>query len=212
MSDEANKPDEAQPTGTDPAPEKAESQVEAPTEKLLSQSQVDEIVKREKAKTERRVRKELEEAGTASKKPESKPEAKSDPVAELMAKVAFSEALEDLDWKPSKEDRETLRDMFLAKGADAMERLANRLKPAPVVQAAPVVKKETAEAPAAAPKSAVVTPGAPAAVPVNPADIHPTQLTSGDIERMRQDGTFLSYLNRNGGGGGLSPFSKRMPK
>lgn len=209
MSDEVPTPDEAQPTGTEPAPTKEE-----PQEKLIPQSQVDEIVKREKAKAERRVRKELEEAAAGAKKTEPKTEAAPavDPVvADLKAKYEFAEALNDLDWKPSKEDRETLRDMFLAKGLDAMERLANRLKPAP---AAPTPKtEEKATAPAPTVPSPIKTPGAPAGVPVDPSDLHPTQLTKGDIERMQKDGTFRAYLQRNGGGEGNGLFSKRrMPK
>ena len=213
----------AENTGTGTAQATGERQ----EEKRFTQAELDNIVKREKAKAERsaetRVRKELESSGSsASKEKETKSEQKSEntDVAELRAKLEFSEALDDLEWKPSKDDRDLLRDMFASRGRDAMERLADRLKPAAQAaqtQAAGAEKKAEAKggeekAPEKqTPAPGYRSPGSPNGAPRAPGDMPPTQWTKDDIDRMRRDGSFKQELDRAGSsmGGSDNPFTRR---
>lgn len=202
MDDPTNTPAEpTQATGTAPAATPPEPQV-----KTFTSEQVEDIV-RSRLDRDRKNRQKSETP--AAPKEEAKP-ATGD-VAELRAKLEFSEALDDLDWKPSKDDREHLRKMFLALGRDEMAKLADRIKPlasAPAAQTAP-------ETPANGNGAPYKSPGAPAGAPPEVLENDATKWSADHIRRLQADGNLLKELEkyRNslpGGGNGI--FRKRIPK
>lgn len=186
-----------QPTAT-PAP------AEEPQEELIPKSKVEAIV-RDRLDRDRKSRAKQEPAAQA---PKEEPKPSTD--ADLKARLDFAEMLSDMDWKPSKEDREHLRDAFVSKGAEAMHRLAGRLKPpesAPA-PAAPVVAEPAKE-------PSYKSPGAPAGAPAEVLNNDATKWSSDYVARQREQGTFLQELEKYrsslpGGTGGL--FRKRLPK
>lgn len=207
MADDENKgdaPDDA--TATAATGESQESR-----ERTFSQADVDAIVAKRVAKAEkaaeRRVRGELESQTTQKKEPPPAPG--SDDLAAkfaaMEAKVALTEAIAELDWKPSKDDAELLRDAFKSGGQAALDKLAGRLKPQTAAETKPMDE----------PGPRYKSPGAPSGAPPEVLDRDATKWSADYIARMREDGTFFAELEKfraslPGGGGGL--FRKRIPK
>lgn len=207
MSDEERPGNADDASATAAAGESQESR-----ERTFSQAEVDAIVARRVSKAEKaaekRVRGELDTQPQAQKKetpPAPGSEDHASKLAALEARLALADAMAELDWKPSKEDSELLRDAFKSGGSEAMQKLAGRLKPQSTSEAKPV------DDPAGTYKS----PGAPSGAPRETLERDATRWTRDAIDRMRADGTFKAELEKfraslPGGGGGL--FRKRMPK
>lgn len=180
---------------------------ETPQEESIPKSKVEAIV-RDRLERDRKSRAKQEPAAPAPKE-DPKP---TDPgYAELKAKLDFAESMDDLDWKPSKDDRETLRDMFLAKGAEGMKKLADRLKPA-ASPSAPAAAAPTE--PPAPTGPGYKSPGAPAGAPPEVLDRDATKWSPDYIQRLRENGTFLQELEKYRGslpGGDNGIFRKRIP-
>ncbi len=198
MDPNTNPPQET-PTAAPPAEE-------TPQEDLIPKSKVEQIV-RDRLERDRKTRSKQEPVAPAPRE-EPKP---SDPgYAELKAKLDFAEALDELDWKPSKDDREHLRDAF-NKGTEAMLKLAVRLKP-PGTTTPPAAAAPTE--PPAPTGPGYKSPGAPAGAPPEVLDRDATKWSKDYIERLRENGTFLQELDKFRGslpGGGNGVFRKRIP-
>lgn len=192
-----------------PAPSAA-GEGQEPRERTFSQADLDAIVAKRVAKAERaaerRVRGELESQPKQTKEPPPAPG--SDDLAAKFAamesKLALTEAISELDWKPSKDDAELLRDAFKSGGQAAMDKLANRLKPA-----AGAVDSKPAD------DAKYRSPGAPSGAPPEVLDRDATKWSADYIARLKDSGDFKKELekyrgNLPGGGGGL--FRKRIPK
>jgi len=206
MADDDTQETQDTQTGTSPAGESSESK-----ERTFSQAELDAIVAKRVAKAEKsaekRVRQEIE--GQPAQKKDPQPASGSEDLAAklaaLEAKAAWHEAVAELDWKPTKDDAELLRDAFKSGGADAMQKLANRLKPQDAA------KEETKVDDSAKYKS----PGAPSGAPSDVLERDATKWSRDHIERLRSEGSFLKELEKYrgslpGGGGGV--FRKRIPQ
>jgi hypothetical protein len=194
---------------------------------MIPKSKVEEMI-RDRLERDRRSRQKVEPKAPPPKKDEPKTD-KVDDISELRADLEFRSQLEDLtddmEWKPSRSDRDLLRSMFRAGGAEQMAQLAERLKGAGGTKsggtppAAPAAV--TPDAPAAPPPSPpTVTPGGsqykpPPGAPNAPTDIveqNPAKWSPDYIDRLKQDGTFRQEVEKfyQTGEGGL--FRRRIPK
>lgn len=191
-----------------PPPDAAATAAENQPDRKFSQDDVDKIVTKRLAADRRARAKEQEAKASSPTKEDDRPTGQTaDPgIAELKAKLEFREALDDLEWKPSKEDRDTLADMFSAKGLDAMTKLATRLKPAPA---------ETSKSEPPTGGGTYRSPGAPSGAPPEVLDRDATRWSKDYIDQQRAAGTFLSELEKYRGslpGGSNGLFRKRIPK
>lgn len=207
--------DEEKPEGSDgdatATPAAGESQ--KAEERKFSQADLNAIVVKEKAKaeraTEKRIRAELDGNNNNAQKKEPPPASGNEDLAAefatMKSQLAVAQAFAELEWKPSKEDAELLRNAFASGGQAGMDKLANRIKPAANVEATPVDDNA----------NRYKSPGAPSGAPPEVIDRDATRWSKDYIERLRSDGTFHSELEKfraslPGGGGGL--FRKRIPK
>jgi hypothetical protein len=196
-------PSESQEIPSAEEPRTAEPKTEG---KMFSQSDVDSIVKREKAKAERRIAKKIrKEVKAIQQEPTSTATATTDDAGDLVALRAeiaaerrsrqFSEALVNVpdakDLTPRQ--RKVLKSEFDPENPDALIETYNELfgitKTAK--EEAPVVTDTDSPAPTGPPYQ----PGAPSAAP-REASLDPTQWDAGDIARLRQTGEFLPKLNQ----------------
>ena len=121
-------------------------------------------------------------------------------------RVQMADALAELDWKPTKDDAEILRESFKSGGQAAFDRLASRLKPAPAA---------AEKSPEAKPSGTYASPGAPSGAPADVLERDASKWSRDHVERLKADGTFLQELEKYraslpGGGGGV--FRKRIPQ
>lgn len=210
MSDQ---PDDKKPEGTEQATATA-AEGKAPEqqqEKLYTSAQMEHAI-RERLERDRKSRSKPEAPTAQKKEPQPTPsnEELAAVVADLKAKHEVNEAIVELDWKPSKDDAETLREAFKSGGRPLFDKLAARLKPA--APAAATKEAATAAVPNAA---AYKSPGAPSGAPPEVLEQDATKWSADYVQRLKSDGTLLTKLEeyRNsmpGGGGGL--FRKRIPK
>jgi hypothetical protein len=187
----------------------AEGKAPEQQEKLYTSAQMEHAI-RERLERDRKSRTKPEATTPNAQKKEPQPTPGNDDVlakvAALEAKAALAEAISELDWKPAKEDAETLRDAYKAGGPELFAKLAGRLKPA-----SPVTGAKSAEPANGSYKS----PGAPQGAPPETLHQDATKWSADYVARLRADGTFLQELEKYrasmpGGGGGL--FRKRIPK
>lgn len=174
-------------------------------ERTFTQAELDAIVAKRVAKAEKAAERRLREPEsktTQSKEPPPAPGSDdlASKLAALEAKAAMAEAMAELDWKPSKEDAELLRDAFKSGGEAAMQKLAGRLKPSDAKPDEPASKYKD--------------PGAPSGAPREVLDNDASKWSRDYVERLQSDGKLLAELERYrgtlpGGGGGL--FRKRIP-
>jgi hypothetical protein len=198
--------DEKTETAEDATATAATGEGQESRERTFTQAELDAIVAKRVAKAEKAAERRLRE-------PESKPTQTKEPpsapgsddlaakLAALEAKAAMAEAMAELDWKPSKEDAELLRDAFKSGGESAMQKLAGRLKPQ-------VATKPNE------PSGTYKSPGAPSGAPPEVLDNDATKWSRDYVDRLQSDGKLLAELERYrgtlpGGGGGL--FRKRIP-
>lgn len=211
MDDPNNKPDsDGDATATSAAGESQEQK-----ERLFSQAEVDAIVARRVSKAEKATEKRLKQDSEPAQKKDVSPTPGNEELlaklAALEAKSAFAEALADLDWKPSKDDAELLRDAFKAGGADAMAKFANRIKP----QQAAAEEKKMDDA------AKYKSPGAPSGAPPDVLERDATKWGRDYIERLKGEvgkngkSGFMNALEayrQSLPGGGDGVFRKRIPK
>ncbi len=206
MSDDPNnKPDsEGDATATSAAGESQEQK-----ERTFTQAELNAIVAKEKAKEARATEKRLRQESDAAQKKEPSPAPGSEEllakVAALEAKTMLAEAFEELDWKPSKEQSDILRDVFKTGGADVMKRVAATMRPAQ--QATTEAKVDDA--------GRYKSPGAPSGAPREVLEGDATKWSRDYVEQLRSQGKLLSEIGRwrttlPGGGDGL--FRKRAAK
>jgi hypothetical protein len=208
MADETDKPEGAADgaqAGTSTASESSEAK-----ERTFTQAELNAIVAREKAKAERAAEKRVRQDPEGTPKKETPPAPGSEDLAAklaaLEAKAALAEAMTELDWKPSKDDAELLREAFKNGGEAAMQKLAARLKPqAPAETGRPVDD----------PTKKYRDPGAPSGAPPEVLDRDATKWSGTYVEQLRSEGKLLAEVEKfrgslPGGGGGL--FRKRIPE
>lgn len=176
-------------------------------ERTFSQAELDAIVAKRVAKAEKAAERRVRESDQPAQKKENPPASGSEDLAAklaaLEAKAAMAEAMAELDWKPSKDDAELLRDAFKSGGEAAMQKLAGRLKPQSTQEVKPVDDPAKYK-----------SPGAPSGAPPEVLDRDAVRWSADYVARLRENGTFLSELEKYrgtlpGGGGGL--FRKRIP-
>ena len=190
-------------------------------EEMISKARVEEIV-RERLARDRQVRAKPEPTAAQPKKDDQKPAPEQDDTRSMLE---FLLALGELEWMPSKEDKELLKGVMLAQGREAMDRFAARLKPpaaaAPIVPAAgaaPAAGTPPAPAPG---QPNYRSPGAPAGAPADTYERDATKWSKDRIVQLQSEvGTsgksrFREELDRYrdslpGGGNGL--FWRHIPK
>jgi hypothetical protein len=212
MADDEDKPDSGDSaTATGAAGETPEAQ-----ERTFTQAQLDVIVATRSAKAakaaEKRVRSEYEGANTnsqsATKKEAEQPGSEdwAAKVAALEQKAAISDAMNELDWKPTKDQAETLRDAFKSGGQTLFDRLATLIKPTAGTQQTEAKKMDD---------PTYNSPGAPSGAPADVLERDAVRWSKDYIDRMRADGTFKDAIEKYraslpGGNNGL--FRKRIPR
>lgn len=204
MADDEKPENADDATATAAAGESQEKQ-----ERTFTQAELDAIVAKRVAKaekaTERRLTREPDPTTTQKKEPPPAPDSDlASEVAALKAKAAMAEAMAELEWKPSKEDAELLRDAFKSGGEAAMQKLAGRLKPNQETKPVddPAAKKYR-------------DPGAPSGAPPETLHNDAVKWSSDYVQRLVSEGSLTAELEKYrgglpGGGGGL--FRKRIPK
>lgn len=201
--------DEEKPEGADDATATAATgESQESKERTFTQAELDAIVAKRVAKAEKAAeRRYREPEPNTPQKKETPPAPGSDDLASKLAaletKAAIAEAMAELDWKPSKEDAEILRDAFKSGGEAAMQKLANRLKP------------QTETKPVDDPTGKYKSPGAPSGAPAEALDRDATKWSADYVERLRGEGSLLKELEKYRGslpGGGGSLFRKHIPK
>jgi hypothetical protein len=196
-----------------------------PKEDMIPKSKVEEMI-RDRLERDRRSRQKAEPKAPPPKKDEPRSEKVDD--SDIRERVEFRDALDDMtdemDWKPSREDRGLLRDMYRIGGTERMAALAERLQAQSTASKGddkPPAAAPAAAAPAAPPPSPpTVTPGGsqykpPPGAPNAPTDIveqNPAKWSPDYIDRLKQDGTFRQEVEKfyQTGEGGL--FRRRIPK
>lgn len=208
MSDETKQPEAPESaTGTAPEAEKPDQQ-----ERVFTAKEVEAIVRDRLA----RVKKEPKSEQKAEPKKEEAKADGNETVADIKQRLEFQDSLndlmDDLDWKPTRQDRELLRSMFKAGGAEQMAALAERLKGAGTDPTKGSGTPPAPATPAAAPgKPYVAPPGAPN----SPADIleqNPAKWSRAHIERLQKDGTFRQEVEKFYQSGQGGPFRRQIPK
>lgn len=202
----------ADDAGTGTAQDKTEERQGA---KLFTQSEIDEIVKKEKAKAERATERRLRQEQKAE--PQDKKEAKSEAKAEksddddlrsemtkLKTDLQFERAVKKLAFIPNEDQEELLRSMFESGGADKMNKLAAQLKPAD--------KSESQQEEKVAPS--YKSPGAPSGAPAEVLENDATKWSKDYVARLKRDGSLFKELEKFGAnmGGENGIFQKRMPR
>lgn len=203
--------DEEKPESADDAPATAAAgESQESRERTFTQAELDVIVAKRVAKAEKAAdRRHRESEPSTAQKKEPPPAPGNDElvakIAAMEVKAAMAEAISELDWKPSKDDADLLRDAFKSGGQPALDKLAGRLKPQTTTETKSMDD----------PGKKYKDPGAPGGAPPEVLDRDATKWSLDYINRMRDDGTFKAELEKYrqslpGGGGGL--FRKRIPK
>lgn len=204
MSDDPNNQQPSDPPAPPPPPGTPPGGSPPAQEEMVPKARVEEIV-RDRLARDRQARAKEQPATTAKK--EEPPPSGDD----TRSRLEFMEALDELDWKPTRDDKELLRATMVSQGREAMDKLASRLK-----AAAP--STSPAPAPGTPPPAEGPTyrsPGAPSGATQDVFERDATKWDSNTIARLKSDGTFLSKLEEYrqslpGGSNGL--FRKRIPK
>jgi hypothetical protein len=202
--------DEEKPEGAENASATAAAgENQESRERMFSQAELDAIVAKRVAKAEKSVERRFQnsEPQTTQKKeppPASGSEEFASKVAALEARAAFGDAMSDLDWKPSKDDAELLRNAFTNGGDAAMQKLAGRLKPQ---------QQEAKAVDDTSPK--YKSPGAPSGAPAEVLAGDALTWSADYVKRLQSEGGLLKEVEKwvadlPGGGGGL--FRKQIPK
>lgn len=176
------------------------------SEEMVPKSRVEEIV-RERLERDRKARQDGQAAPPKHEPKTTAGEDFSDIREEHTFRNALDDVMDELDWKPSKDDRALLRSMHRAGGKDQMASLAGRLKAAQPSGGAPApaAPPATAAAPAYKPP-----PGAPSSPP-DVIEGDPSKWDAAYVERLRRDGTFRSEVEKHYRSGNGSPFRRTNP-
>jgi hypothetical protein len=169
------------------------------SERTFTAKEVEAIVRDRLNRQKRSMEKQVEP------KKEEAPAQPDQSVAEMKLRLDFTDALDEIDWKPSKEQKPHLLTAFKTGGKDAMVSLAGMLKPAAAAPAPVADKVPVSSGPAHA---SVGAPNSPPEV----LESDPTKWSKDYISRLRSEGTFRSELEKKFGVGTGGLFQKKIPK